>query len=75
MLLTVYFIAAALLTLLGIASAYNFWRYRFKGDQTIALITVFTVAFGLNILFTVTLFDYSAAETRPEQANTFPFSP
>ena len=58
--MTFYLIIVAILSLLSLAIAFNFLRYRFTGDKTFIFLTLFAILFIANVIFTLSLFDYSA---------------
>ena len=52
----IFLLSAGLLALLGLVAVLNFYRYKFKGDQTLAITLLLVAAFLASLVGTLFLF-------------------
>ncbi|MEI6477588.1 MAG: hypothetical protein WCO52_01195 [bacterium] len=65
--MVIYFAVVVLLAMLGLVMILSFLRYRFKGDHTVILLTLFVILFFLTVFYTIGLLDTSALSANSVQ--------
>jgi hypothetical protein len=72
--LLLYAIFVLLLAGLALLVIFNFLRFRFKGDRSMQIVILFTIAFVLLVLAALILIDPSSFGSNPPKSNTSSFS-